>query len=402
MSWNHKEQIFALGVAIQAEPGVFVQPGLADLMAVSAPANTRDPITADDPTGTGTGWTSPRILLGKTGTAGANFPFRGPGGAGPPLANAWPFGRVMQSAGWTEIRNAANIAGVTQAGSTVNSLVLAAGESAVDDFYIGAPILHAALGAGNVRGASIIMDYDGAAKRATLPETIVAPGAGTAYNIPPFLSYVQGNLVADPPLLSISVWRHRRRYDYVDCRPTSLAFDIPVGNEQNTGFPACEFSFKGTPIAVAQNTAQAVPLAVRQIPIMPARDGKFVLDRVPLGHGGIRYTQTTDAAAASNQNQKAGQDQQEIMSGARTLGLDLNQMDFADFDFEAREDNQTVMAALSLWGGLAGNRFAFLEAGHVIDPLNPGTRNGFVSLTGDAHPVAVDKAAALAIWWNPV
>lgn len=399
MAWNHRENVVAMGVAIQPTPGLFVAPGVNDLMAVSQPANSRDPIVTDDPTNTGTIWTPPRILLGKTGTAGATFPLRGPGGAAPPAAQAWPFGRILLSAGMTETINAAAIAGVLQVGSTTSQLRLAVGESAVDDAYLGAPIQHAALGAGAIGSTSIIMDYLGATKDAIVPETIIAPAAGSAYTIPPFLSYVLGTLTTSPPLLSVSVWRDKRRYDYKDCRPTTLSFDVPVGNEYNTGFPASEFAFKGTLVGSSQDVTPQIPAAVRAVPIPPAKGGKFVLDRTVLGHGSIRWTAGTEVGAPSNQNQANGIDAYEIMSGTRTLALDLNQMDVADFDFEAREDAQTIMPALSTWGAGAGNRFGLMVPGVVIDPLNIGARNGFVSLTGDAHPVQVDKSVALAIWW---
>lgn len=399
MTWNHRASIVAMGVTIQPTPGVFNAPGAADLMAVATPNNTRDPIVTDDPTASGTIWQAPRILLGKTGTAGATFPLRGPGGADVPAANAWPFGRILQSAGYTEIRNTAEIDGVLAAGSTTTALRLAAGESAVDDFFLGAPIQHADIGSGPIRGTSIIMDYLGATKDAILAELLDgAPAAGSAYTIPKFLSYVLGTLTSAPPLLSVSVWRDKRRYDYMDVRPTSITFDIPVGNEYNTGFPSCEFALKGKLVAADGDTTPAVPAAVRAVPIPPAKAGKFVLDRVPLGHGALRFTQGMDVGAPSNQNQDEGIDGYEIMSGQRTLNLDLNQMDVSDFDFEAREDAQTIMPALSMWGAGAGNRFGWLNPGVVIDPLNVGERNGFVSLTGDAHLIDVDKSAALAIW----
>ena len=400
MAWNHRENVIAIGVALQVTPGVFVQPGVADLMGVANIGNTRDPITADDPTQTGTIWNASRIVIGKTGTVNFNFPIRGPGGVAPPAANAWPMGRVLRSGGYAELRNAAAIAGVTVAGSTQTAIKLAADLPGADDLYIGAPLQMAAIGSGAIRGTTLITDYDAATKLATIADLLgVAPGAGVAYTIPPYLSYVLGTLGVEPPYLSISVWRDKRRYDYVDCRMQSINKDIPVGNEFNTGFPSVEVTMRGTPINVAQDPAPPVPAAVLGVPVTPARAGKFTLDRVPLGHGGITWQTGYEVGAPSNQNQDSGADGHEIMSGDRTLSIDLNQMDATDFDFEQREDDQTIMPVQSLWGGLAGNRFGFLAPGVQMNPLNPGGRNGFVSLTGDTFPVSVDKSAALTIWW---
>lgn len=400
MAWNHRAAIVAMGVTVQPELDVFVQPGVNDLMAVSNINNTREAITTDDPTATGTVWKPPRLILGKVGTVGATFPFRGPGGAAPPALGAFPFGRIMQSAGWAEIRLAAQIQANLVAGSTTTALRLDAAQNAADDFWIGGAIQHAAIGAGAVGGTSLIVDYVGATKDAVLAEELaLAPAAGTQFTIPPQINWVQGTLTTPPPLLSVSVWRDRRRYDYMNCRPTSLVPDIPVGNEYQTGFPACEFALRGKLAGWAQEAAPQVPAAVRAIPILPAQGGKFLLDRTVLGHGGIRFTQGMDLGAPSNQNQAEGLDGYEIMTGDRTLALDMNQADLEDFDFEAREDSQILMPVMSTWGGGAGNRWGFSMPGIVIDPLNPGERNGFVSLTGDSYPLALDKAASLTLWW---
>jgi hypothetical protein len=135
------------------------------------------------------------------------------------------------------------------------------------------------------------------------------------------------------------------------------------------------------------------------IPIPAARGGKFLMDRVKLGHQSIRFTESVDVAAASNQNQDAGQDGYDITGGNRAISLDVNQMAVADFDLEARVDNQTIIPILSTWGMGIGNRFGLLLPNNVLDPMSPGDRNGFVNLTGDAAPTDVDKSAAFTIWW---
>lgn len=399
MAWNHKARIFAMAIAIQAVPGVFTAPSNADLIAVASPTFSIDALTTDDPTATGSVWDSPRIYLGKTATAGATFPIRGPGGAAPPIANAWPFGRVLQSAGWTEQRRAAAAAAVLQAGSSTTALVLANTESAVDDFLIGHPITQASAGTG-FKATTLIRDYAGATKTATLAETLSgAPAAGAAYTLPPALVYTLGTLGTDPPILSIRIWRDKKRYDIMDWRPASLSFDAPVSNEANQSYPSSEFSGKGNVAAVADDVSPALPSALLNIPVPPARDGKFYLDSVKLGHQSIRFTQDMETGAASNQNQASGQDGYDILSGRRTIELDLNNMAVADFDIDARVDAQTVLPALSTWGAGPGNRFGLLLPNNVLDPLSPGERNGYVNLTGNASPTDVDKSAAFAIWW---
>lgn len=399
MVWNHRDKLTAMGIALQAVPGVFTAPAAADLIGAANMDNGSDIISAADPTQTGTVWDSPRIYLGETGTGGATIPLRGPGGVAPPALDAWPVGRVMRASGFTELRLAAPVGPTALvAGSTVSTLALAAGENAADDFYIGHPIQHAAIGSG-FRQTTIIRDYVGATKTALLAETIVAPAAGTMYTRPAFIGYLQGTLGTAPPLLSISVWRGRLRYDYRDCVITSWSIDTPTANEQNQSFPALQFTFKGVPVDPVQDPCPAIPSAVLNVPVPPAKGGKFFFDRIMLGHAGAKVNVGLEAGAAPNMNQDAGQDGYDILSGNRNVELDINQMDIADFDLKARQKAQTQMPFLETWGLGSGNNVGLLIQNVVLDPLKPGGRNGYVGLTGQAQPTDVDKSVALTFWY---
>lgn len=400
MAWNHRSRVVAMAIAIQTVPGTFVQPnGTTDLIAVSSPTNTPEGITTEDPTATGAIWEANRVYLGKAATVGATAPLRGPGGASPPVANAWVPGRVFQSAGWAEIRKAAANTGALAAIGTPNTLTLANTESAVDDFLVGAPIQHTVIGTG-FNATSLITDYVGATKVAMIGETMGSNAASASnYTIPAYLSYVLGTLTTAPPLLSISIWRDKKRYDYRDWAPTSLAINIPVANEANTGFPDITFSGRAVIQAVVDAVSPVLPTAMLSIPVAPARNGKFYLDRVKLGHQSINFTESTTVAAASNQNQAAGQDGYDIISGSRATAIDLNQMAVTDFDLHGREDAQTIIPVMSTWGMGAGNNWGFVQPAIQLDPFAPGDRNGYVNLSGNAVTVDVDKSAALTIWW---
>lgn len=400
MSWNHRSRITAIAIAIQPTPGVFAAPGAGDIIAVSNVTNTDDMQSAADPTLTGAIWEERRVYLGRTSNVGFTFPLRGPGGVAPPAANDWAFGRVLQAAGFAEIRNGAAIAGeTTQAGSTTSALALAAGQSAVDDALIGTPVQAAAIGAGAISGTSLISDYVGADRLASIPETIVAPGAGVAYTIPAFLAYVLGTLTTAPPLLSVSVWRDKKRYDFRDVVVSALTFDLPVANEANQTFPSADVTMRGVPVAKADEASPVIPQAILNVPVPALRGGKFLMDRVKLGHASLRVGMSADTGAASNANQEAGQDGYDILSGTRTVETDLNQMNISDFDIDARIDAQTQLPIFTSWGAGAGNRMGVLTPAVVLDPHNPGDRNGYVSLTGGAAHVNVDKSIAFAVWW---
>lgn len=401
MAWNHKSRVVAVAIAIQTVAGVFTVPAApADLVPVAPPTNSEEIISTEDPTATGSVHTAPRIYLGKTATISAQAPMRGPGGTEPPAANAWPLGRVLQAAGFAEVINDVAIDGALAAGSTTSSLALAAAASAVDDFYVGFPIQSADIGVGAVKGTTLIQDYNGTTKMADIGETLgSAPAAAADYTIPPALVYQLGTLTQAPPLLSVSVWRDKKRYDYRDCRVSQLTFDMPVSNEQNQVFPSIEFTLRGLVEAIEDDVSPSLT-AEQLTNIAPYRNGKFSLDRVALGHQSTRFQLGADVAGASNAHAATGQDAYEIMSTTRTLDMDLNQMNVTDFDIETRVENQTEVSQMSLWGMGPGNRFGFMAPGLVLDPLNnPGDRNGFVNLTGNAAFTKVDKSATLAIWW---
>ena len=400
MAWNLRSKVVAMGVALQVSAGVFVSPSAADLVAVSVPNNNYNVITAEDPTATGGIWAANPVYLGKSGTAGATIPLRGPGGASPPALNAWPVGRIMQAAGWVELRNGAAITGqVLQSGNTTTSLVLATAQPSTDDLLIGVPVTQAQVGTG-FRATTLIRDYVGSTRTAHLAETLgSAPATGDAYTIPPYLLYVLGTLTTPPPKLSISIWRDKKRYDYVDWSPTSLSIDVPVANDANQVFPSIEFTGSATPYAVTDESAPILSSAALSVPVVPARGGKFFLDKVKLGHQSVKFTESTEVGAPSNQNQDIGQDGYEIMSGTKTIDLDLNDMTVATYDLKATEDARTVVPILSTFGLGAGNNFGLLLPNNILSGHSPGDRNGFTNLTGNAAPQDVDKSAALAIWW---
>lgn len=398
MSWNHRDRLFALGVALQPTPGQFVLPGLDGLIGMSSPTNGDDAITAADPTQTGTIWDAPRIFLGLTGSGGGTIPLRGPGGSGPPAANAWPLGIIMQACGFAELRRAtAQAATALVAGSTTTTANLATTESAIDDFLVGVPVQNAAFGTG-FRATTLIQDYIGATRTALLAETLGTAPSGT-YVLPAALTYQLGTLASPPPLFSVSVWRDKKRYDYRDCVITSWSIDIPVGNEANTVFPSIDFAMKGVPIAPVDATTPALPQSVLNVPVAPARGGKFFLDKIKLGHTGIKTNIGLTNGAASNQNQDAGQDGYDILSGSRTIDLTLNQMNVSDFDLDSRVRQQVLLAAMSMWGGGAGNNMGLLVPGMYLDPQKPQSQNGYVTLAGNAFPAVLDKGIAFSVWW---
>lgn len=385
-----------IGIRVQAAAGAFLLPGANDLIAVSQPENAAQPITAEDPTLTGSLWSRPPAYLGATAQISFAYSVRGPGDVTLAL-DLWVFGRVLRAAGFAEILTSAAITGTAAANADQSAIVLAAGTSAVDDFYLGMPIHHAGLGAGGLQQYSGIYDYDGATKKALIADTAAAAIAAGTYTIPPHLLYLLGT-GANLPLLSVSVWRDTKRYDYVDCVPSALARAIPVANSGNTELPTYNTTLVGKEVNQEPVADPApTPSAALLLPPPPAKNGVFSFNRVRRGHASLGIDFSMESGFQPNQNNFDGQEQAEVLSGSRSVSLDLNHSDMPS-NIRALRENQTRVPIMSLYGLGTGNRFLDMLPGTVIHPFNPTERNGFVGLQGDAFPDSVDKSVALAVF----
>lgn len=395
---GQKENIVGFGVTIQPTPGTFNGPASTDMIPISAPDDGSDATTGEDPTLTGSIFAAPRTYIGRKGRAGATAVLRGPGGSVPFAAGAWPLGRIFMAAGFSEVINATAITGTATTNAATDTIVLAAGASSVDDFYKGMPISHAGIGSGAIRGMSMIREYVGSTKAAQLMETLASAIATGSYTIPPSVSYILSTGLAIP-LLSCSVWRHKVRRDYKDCALTSFAINIPVANDQNTDYPSVEFAMSGTP--VTPNTDQDAPSLTDAMLTTPpaAKAGKFAFNGIKIGHQTLRLEFGLTTGAPPNQNFDAGQEAYEVLSGTRTVALDLNQTLMSVLNVDTLTDNQTLVPILSNWGLGAGNRFVVGVPNSYLDSFSPTGRNGFVGLSGNANPSDVDKSMALALTW---
>lgn len=394
-----KEKRVSVGITIQPTPGTYNEPNsTTDLIAVSSPDDGFDDITGDDPTLTGSIFTAPRLFLGRKGRAGATAVLRGPGGNAPPAAGAFPLGRILLAAGFTELINAADITAVAQAGGTTDKIIMAGGSSAVDDFYKGMAIQHATIGADNtIKGTSLIRAYNGTTKTAQLMETVGAAIVAGAYHIPPQLTYLLGT-GAGIPLLSAKVWRDKKARRYRDCALSSFAINIPVANAQTTEAPSIEFSMVGVPVATIDEAAPALPTATLTAPVF-ARNGKFTFNGIKLGHQTLRLEFSLETGALPNQNFVEGQESYEILSGSRNVTMDLNEQLVATLDIDALVEAQTYVPLQSGWGTAQGQSFMVGVPNGPLNSFNPNARNGFVGLQGGMAPSDVDRSIALSILW---
>jgi len=384
-----------LGLRLQPTAGVYNEPTQADMIAINEPDDGYEDVTAEDATQTGSIFAAPRQFIGRRGRAGATFNLRGPGGATPFAAGAWGPGLIMQAAGFAEIINPTEITGAAGAGTT-SSIVMTSAASAIDDFYKGMPIQHALIGdADTIRGTSIISDFDGATKTATILDIVSSAITGGNWRIPPSVNYLLGN-GEGIPLLSAKVWRHKKARRYRDCALSSFALNIPVGNLQSTDVPTIEFSMFGVPLPSVDELAPILPQRLLT-PTPIAKKGKFIFAGVKMGHQTMRLEFGLETGALPNQNFDEGQESYEVISGTQTLTLDLNEQLKSQFDFDDMTENQREIGVLSGWGTQKGQRFIASVPTALPNSFNPQSRNGFVGLSGGAAPNGVDRAIGLSL-----
>lgn len=145
-------------------------------------------------------------------------------GSGTP-GTAPPWGVLYRGAGWAETLLAAAVTGTAQAGAA-GSVTLAAGASAVDNFYNGMRIsLTGGTGSGQ---SALILDYNGTTKVATTgPAWTVNPDATSTYSIAANAAYAPISTALE--LLSIYYYRAGVQRKLIDCRAKIENMDFSVG-----------------------------------------------------------------------------------------------------------------------------------------------------------------------------
>lgn len=390
-----KENIVSMGITIQDTPGVFNPPNqTTDLLAASSIENGVEAIESEDDLETGSIWSSPMQFISSTSSASATFRMRGPGNVAIPAANELVIGRLLQAAGFTEIINPSPITGTARANAEANKIILEAGESSIDDFYKGFPIQHANAGTG-IRGTTLIRSYDGATQTAELMETLGSAIGSGEYTIPAGLFYLLSE-AQSVPLISASIWRHKKRYNLKDCAISSFAINIPTNNRQNTEFPAIEFALTGIPAGNEDQLAPSLPDSlVTSIP--PARNGKFVMNGIKRGSQSLRIEFGLETGAPPNMNFDEGEESQQLLSGERTISLDVNQEAMADFDIDALVDARLPVPIFSLHGLGPGNTFYTSIPNAYLKPFSPTGRNGFVGLSGNSSPTDILRSIGFGL-----
>lgn len=193
-----------------------------------------------------------------TGYVGIDFKTElqssGAGGTAP----AW--GPLARACGFAEVLLAAPGTGTCQAGSTSTTLNLAAGASAVDDFYNGAYVsLTGGTGSGQ---AALILDYVGSTKVATIaPAWNVTPDGTTAYSIAANAAYNPISTAFE--MVSMYYWRDGLQRKAINCRGNIDSIEMGIGAR-----PIINWKFMGIDAGVAAVANPSQTLTGWKVPTM--------------------------------------------------------------------------------------------------------------------------------------
>lgn len=343
---------------VESTPGVDAIPTVgSNAIAVESPSF--NPNLGSAATNEATGSLSPRAPLPNGGDAGIEFdvPLHGSGAA----ATAPEYGPLLRACGMSETILAADVTGTAQAGSAT-TITLAAGASAVDNFYLGM-IIDTTGGTGSGQQAMIV-GYVGSTKVATIIAKTasgqwgVTPDATTTYAIRanvqyrpistgiPTLSFylyelqaVSGNVLLQKILGAVGTWRL---------------------SMQPRGVPRLSFSFTGALQAPADVSAPSAATfqATRAEPWM---NGELHIGAARSGANELSFDYGAPMAAVPDPNQPFGS-AQALHAGLRghTGRIVPPKTLVATRDPFTAWRNGTPQSLSTWWGSAAGKRVAIL------------------------------------------
>lgn len=220
------------------------------------------------------------------------------------------YGPILRACGFSETLTAAAVTGTAQAGSTSTTIVLAAGASAVDNFYVGMPIRTTA-GTGSGQ-SSIITGYVGSTKTATVAKSwSVTPDNTTGYSIDANVVYrpistgfesatlymnvdgvlhkltgARGTVSLQMSVKQIPVYKfnltgiYNAVTDTAAPSPTFTAFQtpLPITNANTTGFALHNFA------GIMSELSIDIANAISHRTLVNGSESVIITDREPVGN----------------------------------------------------------------------------------------------------------------------
>lgn len=284
----------------------------------------------------------------------------------------------------------AAVVGTATAGTT-STITLAAGASAVDNFYRGAVITITGGSASN--DVRIITAYNGTTKVATVtPVFSTAATATSAYSIAPASIYAP--ISSSIPNVTIYDYHHRADGGNSKLKKT-------VGGAGNARFtvaprtlPYWDFDFRGVLVTDTDVTAPAAATyqANRPIPFMAAKvylnDTQVPLNSLTIDLGNTSVSEddpnTTFGTTVAGITERG-------MGGTMRVPKDLESVRNVLSSWQTGV--QFTMSAI--WGSTSGNRFALLMTNIVYSGIADEDVQGF---NYDSLPFRIDAANSGLFW----
>lgn len=341
----------ALSIAIQPDRDDYEEPNNnTDLVANFSNCRLQqDGITIADDSYTGSVFRNADQIAGKRVTLSGTLKVKPP--AALPAANAFPAGRIFQSAKLTELRNVTAIPAAPEAlgtGVDAKTATLGTTASTTLNAYKGYPIK---IGAGAYKQAmTMIRSYD-TLKHAVLMQDWGATPAGN-YQVPTFLGYVRDVSDADPPILSAKLWIDGVLYELYNCAVTSLRYQRQTSTKQQASFPTYDFTMDCTIFDIDEEATPAIA-ATGAIPL--GKDGKEYLDYVKIGVATLAVDFGLESESPPNMNQPDGNDAPELTGGQATAQLTMQKYRPSVIDVQTMADAQGYHPYFAQYGGAPGN-----------------------------------------------
>ncbi|HWL70428.1 MAG TPA: hypothetical protein VNS22_18895 [Geminicoccus sp.] len=315
------------------------------------------------------------------------------GGGGGDGAIPPEFGPLLKACGFAETINATAVTGTAAAGAT-GSITLAAGASAVNNFYRGF-VIQTSGGAGSGQ-TRMIAAYNGTTKVATVtPEWDVAPDDTTEYTIPKQVRYSPSS----SNIPTLSMYRYFIPSDNGDARLERLlgaAGNVRMSLSPSE-LPRFSFEFQGQ-LAAPADVAKPDPAVYSTAQGYPWIDAEVWQDNNSLAASTIELDLGNEVNLLPDPRQVYGFQTAGItrrrVAGRLSLPLD-------------RVNNRNVISSWAAgtayklatwWGPSAGQRFAILLPSMIFTGMTAEDVQGYAYEGIPFNATGADASAFLVTW----
>jgi len=392
---SRKANEIAFALKMQTAPSAYDSPNTTtDLQPISNLQFSIAGVTVANNEYTGSVHRNGDDLAGKTVSGSFNVYLRPPGGADVPAADAFPLGRILKAAKFSEVRTTTAIPAAAAAlgvGSDATHAVLGTAAGTTDDLYKGMALILSDIATPLYDRLTAVRHYAGTAKSAELMEVLGAPPAAN-YQIPKQLSFQRDMTQADAPLLSTKLWLGGVRYDLMDFNVSGHRWSLPVSTRDSATQPMLEVSFTATIYAYADEAAPTVP-ALGPVPLF--KDGKFWVAGKAVGGSSMAVDFGLRVAYPPNPNYTDGSEPGELVESKTTVNMDRKAYLKAQFDTLAMADGQAYYGVFAQWGYTGGRMVQIVVPDARFNYQSPQVGQDFITEQGDMWVDALSRNVCL-------